>query len=87
MFNDLLNLSAKSKHIFSTAQHQDLVQHTEISLRQKLEASNAWYSDPISWVCFKWSQMGGFCVLYSYYQWFYFEGKLWQKQFLQHKNI
>jgi len=46
MSNDLLNLTAKSKHIFSIAQHQDLVWYTEIILLQKPEARNAWYSDP-----------------------------------------
>lgn len=65
MFNDLLNLSAKSKYILCSAQHQDLVQHIEIILIQNPEASNACYSDPVSWGYFDWSQMGSFCMLYG----------------------
>lgn len=41
MFNDLLNLSAKSKHISSIAQIQDFLdffQHTEVIFLQKLQA-------------------------------------------------
>lgn len=86
MFKWFLKCICKSKRIFSTAQHQDLVWQTEIILIQKPEASNAWYNNPVSWGCFKWSQTGSFCMLYSYYQWFYFEGKLWVKIFCKTKK-
>jgi len=42
MFNDLLNVSAKSKRISSIAQKQDLIQHTEVIFLQKLKAHSAW---------------------------------------------
>lgn len=85
MFKWLIKYICKSKHIFSTAQHQDLVWQTEIILIQKPEASNAWNNNPVSWGYFKWSQMGSFCMLYSYYQWFYLEGKPWVKFFCKIK--